>query len=94
MIDSLVATIIKASQNPNSSVAKDARLVARRFMRSVARIGDHPLHRTDPFFLRQHKCAVTHFAEFFVEEERRFITTPQMSSCFPGFTADRYRRVM
>ena len=39
MVDNLLVTIIRESQNPNPVIAKDARLVAQRFVRSVARIG-------------------------------------------------------
>jgi E3 ubiquitin-protein ligase EDD1 len=39
MVDNLLVTIIKESQNSSPIIAKEARLVARRFVRSVARIG-------------------------------------------------------
>ena len=39
MVDNLLVTIIRESQNPNPIISKEARLVARRFVRSVARIG-------------------------------------------------------
>ena len=39
MLDKILLTIIRECQSTNVSVAKEAKLVARRFVRSVARIG-------------------------------------------------------